>query len=162
MKCLFMVLMAVGVLSSCDFDEPEINGLSNFKLGKLEGKNIDVSFDAQILNDNTYNIKIKSGKLNVSANGIDLGVIDLSQKIKLIKKSENKYQVFLKATLADGILLKIPRLATASTYDLRLEGTARASVMGIGKSFKVDEKRKLMKDNLKLEGLLEQFKGVVK
>lgn len=158
MKRLLVLLLTVGVLSACDFDEPEINGMSNFKLGKLEGKTVDLSFDAKILNDNTYAIKVTSGKLNVTVNGMDLGVIDLKDNVKLKKKTEQNYRVNLNVTLANGALLKLPKLALANSYELKLEGVTRASVMGFGKKFDVKETRKISKDNLNLKELIDGMK----
>jgi LEA14-like dessication related protein len=155
MKRFYYLLVLSLLLASCEFDEPEINGFSNIKVGKLQGKNLDLDFDAKILNDNTYNIAIKKSKLKVFLNDIELGDVVLNDKIKLKKKTEQNYHVSLAVTVANGILLKLPKLANATNHELHLVGTARASVMGFGKTFQVDEKRKISKDNLNVKELIQ-------
>jgi LEA14-like dessication related protein len=157
-KILFICAFLVTV-SSCEFLEPEVSGYSNFKFGKLEGKTLNVSFDATVDNENSYGFKIKKGKLNVSVNDLEIGVIDLNKKIKVRRKSEHVYTVPLQLSLSDGALFRIAKLAKAEKFELKLDGTVRGSVMGFGKNFDVHETRNLSSGDIKFEGLLE---GIMK
>lgn len=159
MKRLIYVFSLLLFLGSCDFEEPLVSGYSNFKFGKLEGKSIDVSFDATVENENKFGFKIKKGDLNVLLNDIDLGNIHLNDKVKVKKKSKNVYTIPLKLSLKDGVLLKLPKLVTAGKFELKLEGTVRGSVMGFGKNFKISETKNLSKGDIKFDGLLE---GILK
>lgn len=157
-KILFICALLVAI-SSCKFIEPEVSGYSNFKFGKLEGKTLHVSFDATVNNANGYGFKVKKGKLNVSINNLELGVIDLDKKIKVKRKSENVYTVPLQLSLSDGALFRIPKLLNAEKFELKLDGNVRGSVMGFGKNFEVHETHSLSSGDIKFDGLLE---GILK
>ncbi len=153
-KILFLCVLLVAV-SSCEFDEPVVSGYSNFKFGKLEGKTLNVSFDATVDNDNSYGFKIKKGKLTVSVNNLEIGDIDLNKKIKIKRKSEHVYTVPLQLSLSDGALFRIAKLVSAEKFELKLDGTVRGSVMGFGKNFDVHETRNLSSGDIKFDGLLQ-------
>lgn len=157
-KILFLCAFLIAV-SSCEFLEPEVSGYSNFKFGKLEGKTLNVSFDATVDNENGYGFKIKNGKLNVSVNDLDIGVIDLNKKIKVRRKSENVYTIPLQLSLSDGALFRIAKLANADKFELKLDGKVRGSVMGFGKNFDIHETRNLSAGDIKFDGLLQ---GIMK
>jgi LEA14-like dessication related protein len=154
--CACAVLFAV---SSCDFEEPVVSGYSNFKFGKLEGKTLNVSFDATVDNDNGYGFKIKKGELTLSINNLEIGDIDLNKKIKIKRKSENVYTVPLQLSLSDGALFRIAKLVNADKFELRLDGKVRGSVMGFGKTFDVHETRNISSGDIKFDGLLQ---GIMK
>lgn len=163
MKQILFICALLFAISSCEFIEPEVSGYSNFKFGKLEGKTLHVSFDATVDNANGYGFKVKKGKLNVSINGLDLGVIDLDKKIKVKRKSENVYTVPLQLSLSDGALFRIPKLLKAEKFELKLDGNVRGSIMGFGKNFEVHETRSLSNGDIKFDGLLEGIlKGAVR
>lgn len=157
-KILFLCALLIAV-SSCEFDEPVVSGYSNFKFGKLEGKTLNVSFDATVDNDNNYGFKIKKGKLTVSVNNLEIGDIDLNKKIKIKRKSEHVYTVPLQLSLSDGALFRIAKLVNAEKFELKLDGTVRGSVMGFGKNFDVHETRNLSSGDIKFDGLLQ---GIMK
>lgn len=157
-KILFICALLIAV-SSCDFTEPEVSGYSNFKFGKLEGKTLNVSFDATVDNENGYGFKVKKGKLNVSVNDLEIGVIDLDKKIKVKRKSKNVYTIPLQLSLSDGALFRIPKLVTATKFELKLDGKVRGSVMGVGKTFDIHETHSLSNGDIKFDGLLQ---GIVK
>ncbi|MGV3613479.1 MAG: LEA type 2 family protein [Fluviicola sp.] len=157
-KILFLCLL-LSAVSSCDFDEPVVSAYSNFKFGKLEGKTLNVSFDATVANENGYGIKVKKGMLTVSINDLEIGDIDLSKKIKIKRKSEHVYTVPLKLSLSDGALFRIAKLVTATKFELKLDGKVRGSVMGFGKTFDVHETRNLSSGDIKFDGLLQ---GIMK
>ena len=106
-KILFLCALVITV-SSCNFTEPEVSGYSNFKFGKLEGKTLNVSFDATVDNENGYGFKVKKGKLNVSVNDLEIGVIDLDKKIKVKRKSKNVYTIPLQLSqVLNGTQIKM-------------------------------------------------------
>jgi LEA14-like dessication related protein len=157
-KILFICALLIAV-SSCKFIEPEVSGYSNFKFGKLEGRTLNVSFDATVDNENGYGFKIKKGKLNVLINDLEIGVIDLDKKIKIKRKSEKVYTVPLQLSLSDGALFRIAKLVNADKFEIKLEGKVRGSVMGFGKNFDVRETRNVSSGDIKFDGLLQ---GIMK
>lgn len=152
-RVFFMSCMVlVGLLTnSCEFDEPDFSDFSNFKFEELNGRSVDFSFDVTVENPNALGFKIKSGKLDLTANGKDLGVITLNEKIKVKRKSENKYTVPLTLDLSNGGLINLIQLAGSDQVEVKLDGTVRGKVLGFGKSIPVHESKKI--DGSMLEGL---------
>lgn len=150
MSCaLFLGLM----LNSCEFEEPDFTDFSNFKFDELNGRSVNFSFDMTVENPNTLGFKIKSGKLDLTANGKALGVIRLNEKIKIKRKSENKYTVPLTLDLSTGGLFNLAQVALSKDVEIKLDGTVRGKVLGVGKSIPVHESRKI--DGSMLKGLSE-------
>ena len=137
-------LVLVGMMaSSCEFDEPDFTDFSNFKMQELNGRSLDFSFDITVENPNALGFKIKSGKLNLTGNGKDVGVIRLNEKLKIKRKSENKYTVPLTLDLSTGGLFNIIQLAMSKEVEVKLDGTVRGKVLGIGKNVPIHETRKI-------------------
>lgn len=163
MKQLLFFLFSLVLFSGCEFIDPEFSNFSNVKLGKLDGKNMKVDFDVKVKNENPYGFKIKRGDLHVTVNEMDLGTIELNDKIKVKRKSENEYHVPLDLTLSDGALFRIMKLVKAEKYVVKLDGKVRGSIYGISKTFDVHETRSLSSGDLKLDGGLEGIlKGMMK
>ncbi len=153
MKKLFYLLFVAAMIFSlpaCEIEEPDISDFTNFKLGKINGKNVDVSFDVKIDNPNTFGFKLKRGNLDVTANAIKIGVITFPQKIKVKKKSDKSYHVPLKLLLEDGALMQIMKLSTAGDVIVKIDGKVRGSVFGIGKTMEVHETKTVNGKDLKL------------
>jgi len=144
-----LVLLGI-MMNSCEFDEPDFTDFSNFKVKELNGRSLDFSFDVTVENPNAIGFKIKNGKLNLSGNGKDLGVITLDEKIKVKRKSENKYTVPLTLDLSNGGLINLIQLATSKEVEVKLDGTIRGKVLGFGKDIPVHESRKIDGSMLKL------------
>lgn len=140
------------VFVSCEFEEPEFGDFSNVKLLKSDGNHLTLSFDMQVKNPNAFGMKIKKGTINVQANGQDLGVLKLSDKIKLKRKSDKTYTVPLSLDLADGAVFRMIKLSLAKSVDLKLDGKIRGSIMGIGKTVEVHETKTVEGGKLKLPG----------
>jgi len=144
-------LVLVGIMAnSCEFDEPDFTDFSNFKVQELNGRSLDFSFDVTVENPNALGFKIKNGKLNLTGNGKDLGVITLNEKIKVKRKSENKYTVPLTLDLSAGGLFNIVQLAMSKEVEVKLDGTVRGKVLGFGKDVPIHESRTIDGSMLKL------------
>lgn len=159
MKRLIYSLLVLWFVSSCDFIEPTVSGYSNFNLGKLEGKTLNVNFDVTVNNENGYGFKLKHGNLHVLVNDQDIGTIELNDKIKVKRKSERVYNVPLKLSLSDGAMFRIMKLVNVEKYELKLDGKVRGTVWGFGRTFDVHETRSLSSGDIKFDGLL---KGILK
>jgi len=142
---LALLVMVAGLFlwSSCDFEDPEFSEYSNFKLVKMDGRRLDILFDVTCENPNNFGFKVKNGAIDVLLNDQALGVINLSQKIKVKRKSKNVYTVPLGIDLENGAMIKLLQLAGTKEVTLKLVGKVRGSVYGISKSFDVNETRKV-------------------
>lgn len=152
MKKIALFLFLFGFLSACEYEDPSIYGYSNFKFGKLEGKTLNASFDVTVENPNTFGFKVKKGDLNLFLNDVEMGQVLLTDKLKVQKKSEKQYRVPVKLQLKDGVLLKLPKLLTASSFKLELKGKIRASAFGFGKTVQVHETKNVSKSDVQFEG----------
>src|SRR3989344_5616383 len=128
-RILIIPLLAVLLfgVNSCNIDEPDISNIGGFKVKKA---NIDISANDQIL-----------------------GKVSLDKKMKVKRKSKNTYTIPVIIELEDGALFKIMQLSMSGEVSLLFKGKVRGSVCGIGKSFEVNETKKVDASSLSLEGL---------
>jgi LEA14-like dessication related protein len=144
-------LILVGMMvTSCEFEEPDFSDFSNFQFEELNGKSIDFTFDVTVENPNPLGFKVKNGKIDITANGKNLGTVTLDEKIKIKRKSEKKYTVPLTLDLSAGGLFNMIQLAGAKEVEIKLDGTIRGKVLGFGKDIPIHESRKIDGSMLKL------------
>lgn len=137
-------LVLVGIMAtSCEFEEPEFSDFSNFHFDELNGKSVDFTFDVTVENPNAVGFKVKNGTIDITANGKNLGTVTLDEKIKVKRKSENKYTVPLTLNLSNGGLFNIIQLAGSKEVEIKLDGTIRGKVLGFGKNIPIHETRKI-------------------
>ncbi len=139
--------------NSCSIDEPDISNVGNFKLKKLEGQRIEAEFSVDCDNPNGFGFKVKKANIDVSANDQILGNISLDKKLKVKRKSKNTYTIPVIIELENGALFKIMQLSLSGEVTVLFKGKVRGSVCGIGKSFEVNETKKIDASALNLEGL---------
>ncbi len=135
------ILLLFITFSSCDFEEPEFSNFGNFKLIQLDGQKAKVSFDIQVENENAFGFKIKRGKLDLNLNNQPFGLIQISDKIKIKRKSNNVLTIPLTIDLNDGALVRIIQLSKSNSIEVEIDGKIRGSVFGFGKTFRVNEKK---------------------
>jgi LEA14-like dessication related protein len=151
-KQLFLWSISFSILlglNACEFDEPDMGDIKNFKLVELDGNNLDVQFDVDIDNPNAFNFKIKDGDVLIKINEEEMGTVKLSEKIKVKRKSENTYTIPLRIVLNNGTLFKLIKIAQQKTISLVAEGTVKGSVCGISKKVPIKETRELSGSDLK-------------
>ncbi|MES2557161.1 MAG: LEA type 2 family protein [Bacteroidota bacterium] len=139
--------------NSCDIDEPDISNVGGFKLKKLDGQHIEAEFSVDCDNPNGFGFKVKKANIDVSVNDQILGKVSLDKKMKVKRKSKNTYTVPVVIELEDGALFKIMQLSLSGEVNIAFKGKVRGSVCGIGKSFEVNETKKIDASSLNLEGL---------
>lgn len=151
MKQFFWIILVTLSLSSCaSYEDIELKGTENFKMGKLDGKKLSFEFDARLLNTNGYTIKVKPCDLEVFIEDQHMGILHLDKKVKIKRKSENAVTIPLTIELGPGALLKLATLRTKKTVNLRLKGTVKGGVWFISKKEQIDEVREISTDKLKL------------
>lgn len=137
----FLVLLFI--FGSCSFEDVQFREAENFKLDKIEGRTISVSFDAILNNPNGYNLKVKPSSFDLYINGSHVGIIRLDEKIKIIKRSESTVAVPVTAELLNGALPKLMAGALKKTASVRLVGSVRGGVFIFSKKTKIDETREI-------------------
>src|SRR3989338_1087269 len=154
-RILIIPLLAVLLfgVNSCNIDEPDISNIGGFKLKKLEGQHIEAEFSVDCDNPNGFGFKVKKANIDISANDQILGKVSLDKKMKVKRKSKNTYTIPVIIELEDGALFKIMQLSMSGEVSLLFKGKVRGSVCVIGKSFEVNETKKVDASSLSLEGL---------
>lgn len=147
-----LAVLFLGVVG-CEIDEPDISNVGNFKLKKLDGQRIEAEFSVDCDNPNGFGFKVKKANIDVSANDQVLGNVSLDKKLKVKRKSKNTYTIPVIIELEDGALFKIMQLSLSGEVTVLFKGKVRGSVCGIGKSFEVNESKKIDASSLNLEGL---------
>lgn len=150
MSKLLALAMGLTLLSSCTFYEPEYRGGESVSVEKVEGKQIQVMAGAKIYNGNGYAIKVKPSTLDIYVNEDYIGQIHLDKKFKMKAKQETAVQAPLTATLADGAMFKLLRLANQDNVTVRMKGKVKAGVWFVSKKIDVNESRSLNGINLNM------------
>lgn len=145
----FFAVVLLSVLSSC-FDVPEFNGISNFKLDKVNSDKVHFNLDAKVFNPNGYGIRIRKSSFDIFLNDIYIGKAKIKKAFKMKRKCETTCHVPIELTLEKGMLMKLMAMATKRSVDVRLKGVLKASVMGIPKREKIDEQKTINPKNLNL------------
>lgn len=146
------IVVGILLLSSCSIEEPDISNLRDFKLNKFEGSHIEAEFTVDCTNPNGFGFKMKKALIDVSVDDQVLGKISLDKKLKVKRKSTNSYTVPLTIELEKGALIQLMKLSLRKEITLQFKGKVRGSVMGISKSFKVDETKTVDGGLLNLSG----------
>lgn len=137
----FLVLLFV--FGSCSFEEVQFKEAVNFKLKKIEGRNVSVSFDAILNNPNGYNLKVKPSTFDLHINGEHVGNIKLDERINIVKKSESTVAVPVTAEVLKGALPKLIAGALKKTATVRIIGTVKGGAAGFPVRKKIDETREI-------------------
>lgn len=151
MRLLGWSIFATIVLSSggCEFEEPDISDVKNFKMVDMDLNTMNVQFDVDVNNPNGFNFKIKGGDVDIKINDEEMGTVKLSEKIKIRKKRENTYTIPLRIELKNGALFKLIKISQSDNIVVKADGTVKGSVMGISKKVPISESRTISAEQLK-------------
>lgn len=131
------------VFNACSYENVQFKNAESFKIKKLEGKKLSLSFDAILNNPNSYNLKVKPSTFDLYINGDHIGIINLDEKVKIIKRSEGSVSVPITAELLNGALPKLIAGALKKTATVRIVGTIKGGTSIFSKKKKIDETREI-------------------
>jgi LEA14-like dessication related protein len=141
MKFFIGILCMALLLSSCDsLEEPYLVEVTNFQLDELNGSTAKVTLDAEIENENFFGIKIKPSVLKVYVDDNYAGTVELTEAVKLLKKSSNVYSFPLTMKGESFVMLRLVQWMSKPQLTIRLSGKVKASVLGVSKKVEVNEK----------------------
>jgi len=138
---IIIILTAFFLATSCTFYEPEFRGGENIKMGKLNGKTLKLTVDADIYNENSFALKVKPSTLDVYIEDQYMGKVHLDKKFKMKRKSTTRVSAPLTLTLADGAMFKLLALANKKNLKIRLSGKVKAGAFFISKKIDVNEEK---------------------
>lgn len=149
-KTLFFLAVAlVSILSSC-FDVPEFKGISNFKLDELNSDKVHFNLDARVFNPNGYGIRIRRSTFELYLGDKYVGEAKIKKSFKMKRKRESTCHVPVELKLEKGMLMKLMALATKRSIDVRVKGVLKASVWGVPRREKIDERKTINPKDLNL------------
>jgi LEA14-like dessication related protein len=128
--------------------------LDGVKVGKFEDKKLTLNVGVKIDNPNSYAITIKPSTVDVLVDDQLLGKAFLTQKIKLLKKTESTYSFPIQIDLEEGATFKLFKYALRKNVSVRIKGKVKGSVLGISKKMEVDEVKEIDGSFFKLDKLL--------
>lgn len=146
---VYIIIFLGFTLSSC-FDIPEFEGVSNFKMGEIKDNTLNFSVDVDVFNPNGYGIRVRPSVFDVYVGETHIGKGKLKKSFKMKRKKSTSCHVPVEIELDRGMLFKLMGLMQAKNLDIRLAGVLKASVMGIPRREKIDEKRKINLKDLDL------------
>ena len=157
MKKTFLFVFILFILSSCfEFEELEFNGVENPKIEKIDGKNISLNLGVKIFNPNGFSIKVKPSQVDLMVDDQLLAKAYFDDKIKLVRKKEDTYQLALRLELEDGAMFKMLKYALKDKVKVRIVGFVKGSVLGISKKVKIDQIQEIDGKNFKMNSFLNK------
>lgn len=155
MRSILYLVLILMTISSCQYEEIKYLGVSRIGNVHKDGKTIDLDVDIKINNPNTYAVKIKPSTVDVLINDAKVGVVHLTDKIKLVKKTEGIYTAQLGVELEKINLIGLATNALFGKTTICFKGKVKAGVAGFYKKFDLNEKRDL--DISQIKRLIEKF-----
>lgn len=143
LKWCWILLIGISLSACSAYEDVEFKGVTDFKLGKIQGRTIPFTFNALLYNPNGYALKVKPSDLDVFVEEEHYGVIHLDDKIKFKRKTETLVEVPMTAELTPGAVLKLMKIAGKETVSVRLKGRVKGSVWCFSKAQDIDETREI-------------------
>lgn len=150
----YWIVLLCFMICSCNLENVSVKNVANFKLQKLEGRDLYATFDAVIDNPNALNFKAKPTTFDLYINNQLVGDIALVEKVKIPKKSESTVNVPVKAVVDKGALSSLIFGALSGKPQIRIVGKAKVGIFIFNRKKEIDETRSLSIGNLNLKGLL--------
>lgn len=147
MRFLYLVLF-VFMLASCEFEQIQFKGIEDFKMPKIDDKEILLDLAFKVNNPNKFKIKVKPSNVDLFISDSKLGTVYLDDKVVFKKKAEGVYKTSLRLKLADGIFFELMKLMGKKEIPLRIKGKVKGSVYGISKKMDIDRIQTISGDQL--------------
>lgn len=141
-QSIWYAFLLLSLFSSCAlYQEPELMKVGSFQFEKLKGKSVNFSLETTVDNPNWYAIKIKPSTVDVYAENLLIGQLTLQSTVRYARKSNSTVKAPLTASLADGALINLVRLAGKTEVEVVLKGNVKAGVWFISKKLPVENKQ---------------------
>jgi LEA14-like dessication related protein len=154
---LIGLLSLLLILNSCmDFQMVKFNGIQDFKMPKMDEKEILLNLGLKIDNPNKFNLKIKPSQVKVFVEEKFMGTVRLDNKIKFIKRSEGIYDTKIRIKLEKGAFFSLMKYTLKKEIPVRFEGVVKGSVYGITKRVKVNQTQVLDGSKFKMDSFFKK------
>lgn len=147
MRFVYFILV-VFLLASCEFEQIQFKGIEDFKMPKMDDKEILLDLAFKVNNPNKFKIKVKPCNVDLFVSESKLGTVFLDEKVVFKKKAEGVYKTSLRLKLADGVFFELMKLMGKKEIPLRIKGKVKGSVYGISKKMDIDRIQMISGDQL--------------
>lgn len=141
MKKLLYFLVLTVLLVSCEFYEPDFEGVESYQMESFENNELHMLLRLKIGNENRFNLKVMPSSMNLTVEGKDIGIVYLDKKIKIKKKTTGIYDAKIRLKLSDGALFVLPGLMNKDQVNLTFEGKVKGKVFIFGKKIDIKGNR---------------------
>lgn len=137
----FLFLIAVILLTACDYSDVELRTIREIKIDKLDNKGIEIRGSAKVYNPNNYKIKVVSTDADLFLDGRQAGKAKMLENVVIPANFDDFVDFRIRADFNAGSVQLIPIIIGASvkrSVDIEIKGTAKAKSFIIGKKFDFD------------------------
>ena len=147
---LISLLFAFLFIATGCMENPQFKGVSNFKIDDINREKISFNVDVSAYNPNGYKLKVRKSNFNLYLNDLYVGQAFLLEKYKMKKRTTTLDNVPVEILLEKGVFMKLVKIAMGGTVKLRMEGTLKASVIGLPVKKKIDQTRDINLSDLNI------------
>jgi LEA14-like dessication related protein len=138
------IFLALFALTACGgFKYPELRSNEGVKMLKMDGRNLTFEAKAVVFNPNGFSLKVKPSTVRVALEGQDMGSVQLSQKLKLKRKSSDTLTIPFNVELAEGAMLTMLRYMVRDSVKVKITGKVKGGIGFISKKQKIDFERSI-------------------
>ncbi|MGB6034795.1 MAG: LEA type 2 family protein [Cryomorphaceae bacterium] len=140
-RAFFPLFAFVLLLSSCTYENVDVEDVTNVKIHKLDKNGISFSAMLRVNNPNTYKIKITSTDADLFLDGRKAGKAKLENNIVIPSNFNDVIEAKVRADFEGGSLQLIPIIlgaAVSKSVNLQAKGTIKARSFVIGQKFDFD------------------------
>ncbi len=145
----YILIASFLFLTSCTFYSPDLQQVNRFDVEEIKDGKVKLIFDADVLNENAFSLKIKKSILSVYVEDEFIGYLNLDKKIKLKRKRVTHVSAPMTLTLTKGMLLKLMKILGKEEANIRLKGDLKGGIFFLSKKISVDERKKIKVPKLK-------------
>lgn len=140
-KGLFILLLAATSLTSCSYEDVEVETITGVKIQKLDKEGISFTANLQVTNPNGYKIHISSTDADLFLDGRKAGKAKLENNIVIPANFNDVIEAKVRTDFEGGSLQLIPIIlgaAVSKRVNLQAKGTLKARSFIIGQKFDFD------------------------
>jgi len=139
MKNSFLLILLITSLTSCHFTQPKFQGGEKFEMGVISGREVKLTVEGDVLNENGFGIKLKPSIFDMYVEDIYIGKVHLDKKLKLKRKKTTHLVAPITVNLEQGVMFKAMRLIRKDKLNIQLKGEAKVGVFIFTKKMLIDE-----------------------
>ena len=139
MKNSFLLILLITSLTSCHFTQPKFQGGEKFEMGVISGREVKLTVEGDVLNENGFGIKLKPSIFDMYVEDIYIGKVHLDKKLKLKRKKTTHLVAPITINLEQGVMFKAMRLIRKDKLKIQLKGEAKVGVFIFTKKMLIDE-----------------------